>query len=305
MSAPRTPVSPQPPSTPCSRSLTTGKSATQARIAGVDAGALAVIGPHILRGRAFDGFHDRAAAPVFLLPENLARALDIDRVGVAVFIDDRPYTVIGVFDDVTRESATMASVVMPFDTAQRLVGGTDAVKPERDVLVQVRPGAARPIGAQAPLALLPEAVGRLESIAPPDPLTLRRAVEGNVTTLVLVVSLIALTVGTFSIATAATAGVAARAAEIGLRRAVGARPRHIFVQLLTETTLLGAVGGIVGSASGIVAVVAVALHNGWEPVLDVRTAALAAVGGVVTGLVAGLLPGWRATRVQPVVALRQ
>nr|WP_244188193.1 ABC transporter permease [Streptomyces regalis] len=264
-----------------------------------------MIGPHILRGRAFDGFHDRAAAPVFLLPENLARALDIDRVGVAVFIDDRPYTVIGVFDDVTRESATMASVVMPFDTAQRLVGGTDAVKPERDVLVQVRPGAARPIGAQAPLALLPEAVGRLESIAPPDPLTLRRAVEGNVTTLVLVVSLIALTVGTFSIATAATAGVAARAAEIGLRRAVGARPRHIFVQLLTETTLLGAVGGIVGSASGIVAVVAVALHNGWEPVLDVRTAALAAVGGVVTGLVAGLLPGWRATRVQPVVALRQ
>ena len=77
------------------------------------------------------------------------------------------------------------------------------------------------------------------------------------------------------------------------------------MQLLTETTLLGAVGGIVGSAAGIVTVVAVALGNGWEPVLDVYTAALAAAGGVVTGLVAGLLPSWRATRVQPVVALRQ
>jgi putative ABC transport system permease protein len=211
----------------------------------------------------------------------------------------------GVFDDVTRETATMGSVVMPFSTAQLLVGGSATVPPERDVLVQVRPGAAHPIGNQAPLALLPEAAGQLESVAPPDPFTLRRAVEENVTTLVLVVSLIALGVGTFSIATAATAGVTARAAEIGLRRAVGARPRHIFVQLLTETTLLGTVGGIVGSATGIVAVVAVALSNGWEPILDVRTAALAAVGGVVTGLVAGLLPGWRATRVQPVVALRQ
>ncbi|RNL70062.1 ABC transporter permease [Streptomyces sp. I6] len=293
------------PERPLARTLPGGKPGARARIAGVDAGALAVVGPRLVRGRAFDAFRDRAGAPVVLLPAGLARALEIDRAGVAVFVDDRPFTVLGVFDDVAREPATLASVVMPFRTAQSLAGGSSAAPPERDVLARVRPGAARPIGNQAPLALLPEAAEGLESAAPPDPLTLRREVEGSVTALVLVASLIALAVGTFSIATAATAGIAARAAEIGLRRAVGARPGHVFVQLLAETTLLGAVGGIVGSAVGVVAVVAVALGNGWAPVLDLRTAVLAAAGGAVTGLVAGLLPGWRATRVQPVVALRR
>ncbi|MET8977479.1 ABC transporter permease [Streptomyces sp. NPDC004539] len=282
-----------------SRTLTAGKSGTQAKVVGVDAGALAVIGPRLVVGRVFDAFHERVAAPVVLLPAALARVLDVRRVGVAVLIGDRPYTVLGVFDDVVREPGTLAAAVVPFSAAQ-VLGGTA----ERDVLVSVRAGAARTIGAQAPLALRPESPGDLEAVAPPDPVTLRQGIESDVTTLALAASLLALGVGTFSIATAATAGVSARAPEIGLRRAVGARPGHVFVQLLAETTMLGAVGGVVGSALGVVAVVGVSLGNGWEPVLDLGTAGVAVVGGVVVGLVAGLLPGWRATRVEPVGALR-
>ncbi|MEV4143564.1 ABC transporter permease [Amycolatopsis sp. NPDC049691] len=285
------------------RSVAAGAGDEQAKVVGADAGALAVIGPHLIQGRAFDAFHDRAGAAVVLLPANLARRLSIDRTGVAVFVDDHAYTVMGIFDDIAREPATLASVVMPFSTAQKLAAGA-RTRPERDVVAQVSPGAAHVIGTQAPPALLPEAPGQLQPAAPPDALSLRRSVEGDVTTLALLVSLIALGIGTFSIATVATAGVAARSAEIGLRRAIGARPRHIFAQLLTETTLLGAFGGVLGSAAGVVVVVAVDLANGWAPVLDLRTALLAAAGGVVTGLVAGLVPGWRATRIEPVVALR-
>ena len=59
----------------------------------------------------------------------------------------------------------------------------------------------------------------------------------------LVLSLIALVMGAVSIANAATASIAARIPEIGLRRAIGARPVHIFAQLVGETTALGALGG--------------------------------------------------------------
>jgi putative ABC transport system permease protein len=96
-----------------------------------------------------------------------------------------------------------------------------------------------------------------------------------------------------------------RIGEIGLRRALGARARHITWQFLTESAALGLVGGIAGTSLGTAVVVGVSLHNRWTPVLDPVTLAAAPVLGLTTGLLAGLYPSWRASRIQPVEALRR
>jgi putative ABC transport system permease protein len=276
--------------------------ALSARVMGLDSGVFSVIEPRVVLGRTFDAFHDRVAAPVVMLPANLANQLGITRVGVAVYVGDRAHTVIGIFDDVVRHPEALVSVLIPFDVAHAMAGGAAGV--ERDVLIRTAPGAAQLIGDQAALALLPENPLQLLAVAPPDPSTLRREVEGDVAQLSLVLSLVALAIGAVSIGNAATAGVTARIPEIGLRRAVGARPRHIFVQLLAETTALGGLGGVVGAVTGVLITIVVAFTKGWQPIIDLPTALLASAAGALAGLLAGLLPAWRATRIQPVAALQ-
>lgn len=277
------------------------------KIIGADAGAVRVMAPEVTAGRTFDTYHDRPGVRVAMLSRSIATRLGIDRVGVAVFVGDQGFTVIGIFDDVERRPEALSAIIVPFTAANELAShpAADSEPPSRDVIVRTLPGAAQLVGDQAPIALDPVAPKALSSEVPPDPKTLRRQVEASVTRLSLILSVVALAIGTVSIGNAATAGIAARTAEIGLRRAVGAQPHHVFVQLLGETTLLGTIGGLLGTLAGLVVTVAVALANGWTPVVDLGTALLASAGGALAGLLAGLVPALLAVRIQPVAALQR
>jgi putative ABC transport system permease protein len=287
-----------------SRMVGSAGGAVGAQVIGVDSAVLDVIEPRVTLGRTFQAFHDSTGAPVALVPAGLAARLSISRVGVAVFIDDRPFTVIGIFDEVARRPESLLSVLVPRAAAEPL---DDRTQPgvRRDVVIRTSAGAAQLIADQAPLALSPEDPARLRATAPPDPRTLRREVEDNVVRLSLVLSAVALAIGAVSIANTATAGIAARVPEIGLRRAIGARRKHVFAQLLAETTALGLVGGIAGTLLGGAVTVIVALVNGWQPVVDPRVAALATCAATAAGLLAGLLPAVRAVRIQPLAALQR
>ncbi|GIE95608.1 ABC transporter permease [Paractinoplanes rishiriensis] len=287
---------------PLRRTLDASTTGAAVPVIGADADALRVMGPALTSGRLFDRFHDERRVPVVLLSAPVAAQLAVTRVGVAVFIGDAAYTVIGIYGDVARREEAMAAAIVPHALGERLVtDGTAA----RDVLIETAPGAAQVVGRQAPLAVRPEAAGDLRAIAPPDPRTLRREIEGDLTRSTLVLSLIALVIGTISIGNAATAAIAVRAPEIGLRRALGARPRHVFVQLVTETSLLGAAGGAAGALLGVLVVSVVALANAWTPSIDVRAALVACAASTAAGLLAGLWPAARAVRIPPVQALQR
>jgi putative ABC transport system permease protein len=290
---------------PVRRTLGATGAGTAVPVIGADADALRVMGPALRVGRLFDRFHDDRRAPVILLSAPVATQLAVNRVGVAVFIGDDAYTVIGIYHDVARRDEAMAAAIVPYALGEGLVAAAGGGSAARDVLIETAPGAAQVVGRQAPLAVRPEAFEDLRAIAPPDPRTLRREIEGDLTRSTLVLSLIALVIGTISIGNAATAAIAVRAPEIGLRRALGGRPRHVFVQLVAETSLLGAVGGAVGALLGILAVSVIALANTWTPSIDVRAALVACAVSTAAGLFAGLLPAARAVRIPPVRALQR
>ena len=95
-----------------------------------------------------------------------------------------------------------------------------------------------------------------------------------------------------------------RTPEIGVRRAIGAHRSHITWQFLIEATILGALGGIVGAAIGVLTVVFVCLAKQWTAVLDWRLAVAGPLLGALTGVLAGVAPAWRAAQIEPITALR-
>jgi ABC-type antimicrobial peptide transport system permease subunit len=131
------------------------------------------------------------------------------------------------------------------------------------------------------------------------------ASTGRLTTnLLLCVALISLVVGGVGIMNIMLASVTERTHEIGLRMAVGARPKDILLQFLTEAMLLCIFSGLVGIAVGHFASWAVTAFLHWRTILSVPTIAIAFSVSALTGIIFGFYPAWRASRMDPIEALR-
>ncbi|WP_285727084.1 ABC transporter permease [Psychromicrobium xiongbiense] len=269
---------------------------------GMDEGAVTATQPTLAQGRTFDVGHNTRGDFVVMLSQAVATKLGIAGVGSAIFMGDRGFTVIGIYQDTQRMPELSGGIILPLNTVTKY-GLFDGQGLNRGYLIQTAPGAAAQVGAQVPLAISPQNVNAVMVTAPPDLKSLRQQVESGVTSLSLLVSLVALIVGAVSIGNSAATGVVTRAPEIGLRRALGARGIDIFGQLLGETAALGTFGGLLGSLVGLVVVVAVSAANRWAPVLDPWSIPLAIGFGTAAGAIAGLWPALKATRITPAQAL--
>mgnify|MGYP002620616306 FL=1 len=255
----------------------------------------------VLKGRFFDAGHIARRDRVVVLGEDAARMLGVSRLEnqPAVFIRDRAYTVIGILGDLKRERVLSTAVIVP-----PTIGDDFGLKHVTRVLINTSLGAADLIAGQAPLALSPGHAEELQVTVPPSPKRARDAVEQDVNALFLVLGLVSLVVGAVGIANVTLVTVMERVAEIGLRRALGAARRHIAVQFLLESTLVGLAGGVIGASLGIVTIVAISAARQWTPLLDIRLAIAAPIAGALVGLLAGLSASLRAARLEPVEALR-
>jgi putative ABC transport system permease protein len=121
-------------------------------------------------------------------------------------------------------------------------------------------------------------------------------------------ALLALIIGGLSVVNTMFMAVAERVREIGLKKAVGATTLNIMGEFLVEATLIGIVGGVVGYGLGaLITIIANASTPPGQSTLFLITPNLTilAIGfATVLGAVAGVLPAWRASRLDPVTALR-
>ena len=113
-----------------------------------------------------------------------------------------------------------------------------------------------------------------------------------------------LLVGGIGIMNIMLVSVTERTREIGIRMAVGARGRDILIQFLIEAVTLSAAGGVVGIALGMIAAKIVAITTGWPTVTPVIWIGIACVSSAGIGIVSGFYPSWKASRLDPIDALR-
>lgn len=161
-------------------------------------------------------------------------------------------------------------------------------------------------------ALAKQLEERLPGTVATPPEQLRKQIEDASQVLNLVVlgsALIALLVGSLSVINTMLVSVGERRKEFGLKRVVGARTRHIIVEVMTETAMIGLIGGLFGLALGAALVTyinAIASGSGsFEFTLTPGLAASSVGFAMLLGVIAGLYPAWRATRIKPVNVLRE
>jgi putative ABC transport system permease protein len=127
---------------------------------------------------------------------------------------------------------------------------------------------------------------------------------GILTGVLAAIAGISLLVGGVGVSNIMLVSVRERTKEIGLRKAVGARPRDIGLQFLFEAVLLTTIGGVLGIALGVTSALVVAALSPVPAVVTWWSIALAFGVSAVVGIVFGVVPAQRAGRLDPVVALR-
>jgi len=293
--------------------FTSNKSWPWARLNGVGYEYREVTDMAITAGRWFSKEEELFAEDVTLISLPLAEGMFDGRAPIGENIDSngRRFEIVGVFES----NASFAySMFVPYTTAMDMGDGGG-----RHVS-QIAFSPRRPDLAKDAIDEIRQALGSLYSFDPDDPMALDvkenlafvervEATSLALQGLVLTIATLALVLGCLGAANVVGIAVSERTAELGLRRALGATCARIRTEVLTETLVLSVSGGTLGVLLGFLAASALGpLEFSDQAVLvprvDAELLALAFPVLVLTATLAGLPAANRASRVEPVAALR-
>jgi putative ABC transport system permease protein len=283
-----------------------GSAGRQAPVLAASPGFLAAAGAQVSQGRTFDTWDQAHRAQVCVAGAAAAAAMGITdlRRQPTIYIDDVPCVVIGIVGRASERQSVLRSVMLPAATAAELWGPPDArAGAVPMVMIRTRPGAAQVVARQAPFAISPTRPHHFAVAVQPGPVHLRDQVMNTLTSMFYALGWVSLAIGALSIASITWLSVRERAAEFGLRRAVGARRRHIVAHVVSESAILGLIGGLAGASLGVAMVILLAWTRDWVPVIAPLTVLPAPLAGAAAGVLAGLIPGLMAARIQPAGAL--
>jgi putative ABC transport system permease protein len=264
-------------------------------------------------GRAFTAQEVRAGQPVLVVGHELAEKLlpGLDPVGKVVRIGGLPYRIIGV----VAPQGTLFGLsldkfaVMPFSAqGRRLICPINIL----DALI-VRTD--NPSQMQLALAEAEAAMRSRRQLKPSEENNFDfQTAEGALSTWqkisrILFLALpglvaISLVVGGIVIMNIMLMAVSERTREIGIRKALGARRRDILAQFVVESATLSAAGAAMGIGLGILLAFVVKALTPLPAAVAPWSVALGVLLGVTVGIVAGVYPASRASRLDPIVALR-
>jgi putative ABC transport system permease protein len=268
-------------------------------VAAADPSLAAAVGAQVRRGRFLDAA--LARYPTVVLGAGAADQLGIDDVGSRVWIGGRWFAVVGILEHVTLADSLDDTALIGFDAAENLL------QQDRDpssVYVRANPDTIDRVRDLLAPTANPAHPEEVDVSRPSDALEARAAAKTAFTSLFLGLGAVALLVGGVGIANVMVISVLERRSEIGLRRALGARRRHVGTQFLCESLLLAAVGGAVGVTLGALVTAGYARSQGWSTVVPPVALAGGIGAAIAIGAVAGCYPAVRAARLAPTEALR-
>ena len=189
----------------------------------------------------------------------------------------------------------------------RLEDGQSSQKDEIDgVYLQMQQGSDVPAAASLLRGILEVAhrnAGDFTIVSPAELLAEQRRTQRIFEMVMVAIASISLLVGGIGIMNIMLASVLERTREIGVRRAIGARQRDVVRQFLIETTIISLSGGVAGILLGVGLSQLIGFLAGWSTIVTTSSIVLAFGVSVVIGIVFGLYPAVRASRLDPVTAL--
>src|SRR5580765_549776 len=268
-------------------------------------------------GRNLSPMDVRVAAKVVVIGYAIAQKLFpfVDPIGRDVLVDHRTYRVVGVFDE--KKSALGGNfdnyVLMPVTTFLDVYGLTDREGNARSVNITVR--AKTPELLSQAIDQTRQVLRRVRGVKPGEPdnfdfftsaslITQFNRMSMGVKLAGFVIGIIALIVAGIGIMNIMLVAVTERTREIGLRKALGARAASIRAQFLLEAVVLCNLGGVVGVLVGFALGNLVALFTHFQPRVPLEWAFIGLLFCSAVGIGFGMLPAIRASRLDPIEALR-
>ncbi len=290
---------------------------TDTTFTGVNADLVIVEDTGVATGRFFTEEENNAMAKVAVLGSDVAKNLFAgdNPVGRQIKIKKTMFNIIGVMK--VRGNSGFQSqdnqIYVPIITAQKLLLGIDHISNARfkvDTAENVNPA----------MEYISQIMRQEHNIDNPEnddfsvrsmeqSLSMISTITNVLRFFLAAVASIALVVGGVGIMNVMLAAVQERTREIGLRKAVGAKNKYIISQFLVETSMITFIGGVIGIIMGIlvsflVSVIAKKLGYSWDFVVSIWSIVMACVVSIGIGLIFGIVPAKRASKLDPIEALR-
>jgi putative ABC transport system permease protein len=271
----------------------------------------------VASGAVFTASDQASAAKSAVIGQTAAENLfgpGVDPIGQIVRIRDAPFTIVGVLERKGQNAMGTDQddgLYIPLSTFQtRMQRGLGKFVPGRISISAASPEAIPRVRQEVAQLLRerhrlgPDDEDDFSTSSMAEMTSMLTSTQDTMTLLLSAIALVSLVVGGIGVMNIMLVSVTERTREIGIRMAVGAQPTDIMMQFLVEALVLSAIGGALGVIFGVGLGQVIAPKFGWtmETKTQIVFISLAVSAGV--GIVFGLYPARKASRLDPIDALR-
>ena len=267
---------------------------------------------NVVSGRKLDDTDEAAKRPVCVIGQTAARELfgSVNPVGEEITVKSARFQVVGVLDYKGQANGRDNDdlIMFCYSVFQQKIAGTEI---SETILAAAQHNVPPKVAEDQIRRLLKQRHNIREGepddfriFALSEPMAAREASSAEFEWLLRMIAGVSLVVGGIGIMNIMLVSVTERTREIGLRMAIGAGTGDVLLQFLIEAIALCTLGGIIGMFAGWLFCVVLTQTRGYETEFSYQVAGIALSFAFATGVFFGFYPAWRASRLDPIEALR-